>query len=247
MANIEAKRAILPKGRVGASESEKLAERVRELILTGVHERASSLPSERDLMAEFNLSRATVREALRRLEGQGLIEIRRGRNGGSFVCGPSLGAVSRSLDLFINGYQIRLADLVSARAAIEPVAAGLAARERTTAELNELFELSAECERSFGTVEAFCDVNLRWHLAIVRASHNGIFEAFMNSIAPAIHAATDLHEFDIKTRKAVVGLHWQIFNAIKERDEAAASRRMGRHVTAYHDSLSDMQLLAGTQ
>jgi GntR family transcriptional repressor for pyruvate dehydrogenase complex len=227
-----------------APVSASLASHLQNLILTGQLAFGESLPSERELMAKFDVSRATVREALRMLGAQGLIEVRRGRNGGSYVCGPSGGAVSRSLTLFIKGQEIRFIDLLAAREAIEPVAAGQAALFRTDSDLTRLEELSMACELTFGDIVRFTEVNVQWHLAVVRASHNPLFEAFMSSISSALHSATNIEDFDVQTRKAVVGTHWQIFEAIKSGDHEAARRRMARHVSAYGERLSSIDLSA---
>jgi GntR family transcriptional repressor for pyruvate dehydrogenase complex len=220
------------------SASASLAERLQELILMGGVRLGESLPSERELMTEFDVSRATVREALRVLGAQGLIEVKRGRNGGSYVCGPSGGAVSKSLNLLIQGQAIRLGDLLAAREAIEPVAAGQAAVNRTDDDIAILNQLSEACEQSVGNLQRFSKLNLDWHMAVVKASHNPLFEAFMSSISSAVQSATKRKEFDAKTRAIVAKTHWSIFDAIRKGDEEAARRRMGRHVTAYGERLS---------
>src|ERR1700747_630467 len=65
--------------------SEGLADDLRERILLGEFPEGTALPTERDLVAQTQMSRATVREALRILEGQGLISIKTGRAGGDYV------------------------------------------------------------------------------------------------------------------------------------------------------------------
>src|SRR5262245_31044202 len=82
--------------------SGKLAETLQGAILAGQYPVGTALPSERDLTVEYDVSRTTVREALRILAADGLVEVRRGRNGGSFVCGPSHKAATRSLYFLIN-------------------------------------------------------------------------------------------------------------------------------------------------
>ena len=221
------------------SASASLAEHLQNLILVGGVRLGESLPSERDLMAEFDVSRATVREALRVLGAQGLIEVKRGRNGGSYVCGPNGGAVSKSLNLLIQGQTIRFMDLLAAREAIEPVAAGQAATSRTDRDIEILHEISKACEDNVGHFPRFTKLNVDWHLAIVQASHNPLFIAFMASISSALHSATKKKkEFDLPTRLIVVKTHWQIFDAIRKGDQEAARRRMARHVSAYGERLS---------
>ena len=68
--------------------SDVLANELRERILSGEFPEGTSLPPERDMVVQTQMSRTTVREALRILEVQGLIRIRTGRSGGAFVQRP---------------------------------------------------------------------------------------------------------------------------------------------------------------
>lgn len=171
------------------------------------------------------------------LEGQGLLEVRRGRNGGSYVSNPSSHFFVQSLDLFIKGQEASLIDLLLAREAIECAAAGQAAVMHTPEQLENLRQRSVDCSEALNDVTAFVQANLEWHQALVEASNNPLFIAFMASIWPAIRTATEREEFDLRIRKIVVGIHWHIFLAVEKRDPEAARRRMTRHLSAYGDVL----------
>jgi len=232
----------LEAGSNAASVADALARTLQGAIVSGELPVGSSLPSERELMVKYSVSRTSVREALRILGAQGLLQVKRGRSGGSFITSPTPNFFARSLDLFIKGQDMRFVDLVFAREAIEPFAAAQAALFRTERELDELRSLCVRCEETLYEVARFVDVNLDWHLAVAQASHNPLFVAFITSISSALHTATELEEFDLKTRKSVVGVHWQIFNAIQQGDADAAKRRMARHVSAYGERLSSINL-----
>jgi len=227
----------------GASVADALARKLREAIVQGEISLGGSLPSERELMTKFKVSRTSVREALRVLGAQGLIQVRRGRHGGSFISSPPSHLVVQSLDLYIKGQDIRYIDLVNVREAIEPAAAAQAAIVQDEAKLKKLRQLCFDCEENLHDVPRFVQVNLDWHMAVAEASNNPLFVTFLLSISNAMHKATDLEEFDLKIRKAVVGVHWQIFEAIRKGDADAARRRMLRHLTAYGERLSSIGLL----
>jgi GntR family transcriptional repressor for pyruvate dehydrogenase complex len=214
-----------------------LARKLNEAITRGDFVVGSSLPSERELMANYHVSRATVREALRVLRSHDMIEVKRGRNGGSYISSPTSRSVIRSLDQFIGGQNFRFIDLVTVREAIEPAAAAQAAIFRSEEKLEGLRLWSVECENSLADIDRFVEANLKWHLALAEASENPLFVAFLTSIGGAMHSATAF-EFDISTRKAVVAVHWQIYNAIRDKDPEAARRRTMRHLTAYADEYS---------
>ena len=229
------------------SVANTLARKLKETIASGEFVVGTSLPSERELMIKYQVSRATVREALRVLSAQDLIQVKRGRSGGSFISSPSSGSVVRSLNQFIKGQEIRFIDLVFAREAIEPAAAAQAAISRTDEKLEALRQMCVECEQSFDDADQFVEANLKWHLALAGASGNPLFVTFLTSIYTALHAATDLEEFDLRIRKAVVGVHWQIYEAIRTGDPDAARRRMIRHLSAYSQQLSAIDLAAKQQ
>lgn len=231
-------------GARSGSVANKLAEHLREAIIQGNFVVGRSLPSEREMMTQFKVSRTTVREALRSLGAEGLVEVRRGRNGGSYVANQTSKSLSKSLDLFIQGQNIRFLDLVVARLAIEPAAAAHAALSRTEEQVEVLRLCCVECQEQRENIDGFVAANQHWHEAVAEASNNPLFVAFLKSIALAFHAATDLEVFDLVARKAVVGVHWQIFEAIHRQDADAARRRMERHLSAYSHVLSTVDLEA---
>jgi len=224
------------------SVADKLARKLQDAIDRGKFVVGSALPTERELMTKYGVSRATVREALRVLSAQGLITVKRGRSGGSFISNPPAHSVVRSLNLFIKGQDVRFIDLVLARQAIEPAAAAQAAISRTEDALEKLRLKCVECERSVRDYDRFVRANLEWHFLVAEASGNSLFVAFLTSISSALHTATSLKEFDEKTRKTVAAVHWEIFEAIKAIDPDAARRRMDRHLSAYSERLSSINL-----
>lgn len=215
-----------------------LAENLREQILDGRLHEGVVLPNERELASQAGLSRASVREALRILEVEGLIATRTGRNGGSEVVRPSISTVERSIGIFIRGQRIRFEAVLEAREAIEPQAARLAALHRTDQDWAELMRCHQRIQAQVDDIPVFLQANLDWHLGVVRAGHNELLIAFINAISQSVYAATDLHGFNsAEVRHAVVRAHQKVMDAIESGDGDAAARRMGRHVGAYVSSV----------
>src|ERR1700737_4721536 len=115
--------------------SDVLARELRERILSGELAEGTALPPERELVKQTQMSRATVREALRILEVQNLVRVRAGRAGGAFVQRPSTKSMASSVRMVIRGQKIKLADLMETREALEPFCAELAAQNRTDDDL----------------------------------------------------------------------------------------------------------------
>jgi len=126
------RQAVTPVGRISAPKAaDVLAGALRARIRSGEWPEGYALPAERDLSAETGLSRTSVREALRMLEVDGLIEIRAGRNGGARVRRPAGDEFTRQLELFIWGRNIAAEHLHDVREALEAMGAEGAARRRT--------------------------------------------------------------------------------------------------------------------
>ncbi len=227
-----------------------LAGILREKILGGYLNEGMPLPNERDLGTQAGLSRASVREALRILEGEGLIATRVGRNGGSEVVRPSSATIERSVGIFIRGQKIRLEAVFETRAALEPSSARFAALHRTEADLAEIGKCHITLKQASraGDIPAYVRANLDWHVQVVRASHNELLIAFIAAIAHSVFIATDLDGFNsIEVRNAVILAHRRVMDAIEARDGDAAERRMGRHVGAYITDVQRAQSNQGQQ
>jgi GntR family transcriptional repressor for pyruvate dehydrogenase complex len=225
---INVKRLVVPKA------SDVLAEHLRESILRGELPEGSPLPSERELGERSGLSRASVREALRILESEGLIQTRPGRNGGASVKQPTAESIARSVELFVRGHRVRLESLLESREAIEPAIARLAAVNRNDDDLARLSAAQARLTSSTHDRAAYLAANVDWHMAVALASHNEPLIGFMSAISGVIRMATELDPFDTdEVRGLTIAAHERIHAAIAAGDPAAAERRMARHVHAY--------------
>ncbi len=221
-----------------------LAGILREKILQGELPPGVDLPNERDLGVRSGLSRASVREALRILEGEGLIATRVGRNGGSAVARPSSAVIERSVGIFIRGLRIRREAVLETRAAIEPPSARFAALHRSDTDLEEMAKCHAKLRQASEAedIPGYVRANLDWHVQVVRASHNELLIAFISAVSQSVYADTDVEGFNsVVVRNAVIRAHAQVMAAIKAGDGDAAARRMERHVAAYIADVKNTQ------
>lgn len=214
--------------------SDVLADRLREMILDEGLPEGTPLPTERELVAQSGLSRGSVREALRVLETEGLIVTKAGRNGGSAIRRPSRESISRSFELFLRSHGVRFDALIEARELVEPAAARLAALHRTDEDIAELKQIHRELESISDNAAKFAKVNLKWHLAVVKASKNELLITFIGAISRPIYAATEYQSLNTEElRREVLRVHGRVLDAIIEGDGDAAYRRMQRHINAY--------------
>ncbi len=218
-----------------------LADDLRERILRGDFPEGTALPPERELVNQTRMSRATIREALRILEVQGLVRVKTGRAGGAYVSRPGQDSMADSVDLLIRARRIRIPALLETREAIEPFCAQLAAKHRTDEDLGRL-EAANEAMAASGTLAEFLQANVDWHVAVAVAGRNELLTGFMRALARGIYAATDNQGFvDDDVRMTTLRAHRAVTKAIQAKDPDAAGRRMSRHVHSYAEAVMDVE------
>jgi GntR family transcriptional repressor for pyruvate dehydrogenase complex len=183
---------IAPQATSGAVRSPKTAELVaqtlRKMIVDGHLKDGDFLPYEADLMTHFQVSRPTLREAVRVLESDRLVEVRRGSRTGAKVRVPGAEVVARPGALLLAISGTTLADVMTARIGIEPYAARLLAEHGSIeahAELRQLVD-QIPLAREAGTLaQASADL----HRRMVELSGN----ATLGMIAGMLHEISEKH------------------------------------------------------
>ncbi len=209
-----------------------VARKLLDELVAGRFVVGDRLPAERELALQYNVSRATVREAVIALEVQGMVEVRVGS--GAYVC--RLPGQNDN-----PGFNITAFELSEARLLLEGEAAALAATQITQSELGELAALVEDIERENRNPHGTEKADRAFHLAIARATRNSaIYEAVerlwdLRSTSPECAL---LHE---KARSAnikpVVDEHTAVLDALRNQDPKAARSAMRAHLAAVLDSL----------
>ncbi|MFP4259240.1 MAG: FadR/GntR family transcriptional regulator, partial [Desulfovermiculus sp.] len=155
-----------------------VVDQIQEAILSRKLKPGDVLPSERELKDMLQVSRGTLREALRVLEQKGLIHIKLGVGGGAVVQDASFGPVSESLALLIRHQRVSLAHLAEFRAGMEGEAAAHAAKRITPSEASQLQDLVAQAEakaqQGRGQTQAFLKIDKDVHLTLAAITRNPI-------------------------------------------------------------------------
>ena len=158
--------------------AELVAAHLRAEIVGGTRAFGATLPVERELVEAYGVSRPTLREALRILETEGLLEVTRGAKGGARVIGPSLTLASHAVGMLLQAQHTSLADVQAARQIIEPPAARMVAERHCADDLAAL-GWALEAERvSVGTPE-FPFAAMRFHELLIERSGNNTLSAFL--------------------------------------------------------------------
>lgn len=227
----------------GAVRSPKTAELVartlRRMVVDGQLKDGDFLPHEAELISHFGVSRPTLREAVRVLESERLVEVRRGSRTGARVRVPGPEIVARPAALLLALSGTTLADVMTARTAIEPPAANMLAENGTAEAHDELRRLVDAVPAAWeaGTLAA---ASAQLHRRMVELSGNatlGIIAGMLHEIgerhtAAAISGATG----DKKMAKAeYMRLHKsyvRLANLVEARKGDAAEAHWRRHMEA---------------
>jgi len=164
----------------------EVADQIEEGIVSGLLKPGEKLPAERELVGQFDISRRTLREALRILEQKGLIEIKIGSRGGTFVRDLTTDPISDSLALLIRSKKISLRELAEFRLDIESLVARRAAQQATRQDVDSLKDLLVEGESILASNQfnwkAFMEVDQRLHLALAQIARNSIHEFILKTV-----------------------------------------------------------------
>jgi GntR family transcriptional regulator, transcriptional repressor for pyruvate dehydrogenase complex len=212
------------------SKAEHVAQHLLDRIITAGLTPGSSFGTESDLLKQFDVSRPTLRESLRILESQGVLELRPGPGGGIVVKKPSIDILAHGLSVFLRLHDVPFIAVLKAREAIEPALAAEAALNGTEQDFTQL-EQSIERMSKIKAQQAFIEENRIFHSIIARASGNKVLETFWSTIS--ILATGEHHgvRYSVGNQQHVIEAHESILHACRNRDSKAAAAKMEAHVT----------------
>ena len=218
---------------------EDVANHITERIRTEQWRAGQRLPPETELAKEFDVSRSTVREAVRSLQIAGLLRSRAGS--GTFVTENAPMILQTRELAAVMGDREHLQDLVRARYILEPQMAALAAKEATSEEklhLRFLVERMAEKKDRFSLMTA----GHAFHMELARMSHNVVLEGFYQSAASQLRSMRMLESLTEEIYRDGIEEHRRIAEAVEAGDAAEAKKAMKDHLKKdYGISLCDTE------
>jgi len=207
-----------------------IAQQVRDAVLSGKLAVGDRLPPEKDLIAQFGYSRAIVREGLRLLEAEGLVVLQAGRNGGAVVHSPNPERLGVNLDLILRLQRTTVRDVHDAQRLIEPLIIQQAIAHATRDDIARVRETITAIEQNPTDVELVREQSNRFHSLLGDCTHNNvlaIIAGLIRQIVLGMRYAGTREEALVIARA-----HRRILQAVEARDEAAAVRRVMRHINA---------------
>jgi GntR family transcriptional repressor for pyruvate dehydrogenase complex len=199
---------VVPRMRI----SDQIRDELKRMILEGELKRGVKLPTEEHLAGQLKVSKVSVREALRNLETDGLIEKRRGARGGSFVAHPGTEKMGEWVINYFRIGMITPEELVDFRQTLEPALVALAAERRTDKDLRAIKSVIDEIEKGIRRGKASTPKAVEFHRLIGEACHNRLISMVMEALVKVfeeilakIPLTLEDAKYDLKHCKKIYG------------------------------------------
>jgi GntR family transcriptional repressor for pyruvate dehydrogenase complex len=214
---------------------DKLARQIRGTIQSGNYRRGDRLPPIVEMAKRFEVGQPSIREALKKLEAMGVVQIRHGS--GVFVTRSEEVLVLASPDYAGTVTKKLLLDLIRARIPIEIQSVADCVKNASPEHVLELKRILASAGKHLDDDEVLNSVNMDFHGKIAEASGNSVTAQLL----------AVLHEIFTEEQRLILGIfgsreddhkdHVQILKAIEDRDEALAVERMRSHLESVHAAI----------
>ena len=209
---------------------EDIVQEFHSLIRQGVLQHGARLPSERMLAEQFNVSRSSVREAIRSLELQGLVVSRRGS--GTFINTEAIETVVALIASTLSAGNETLKEIFEVRHLLEPQIAAVAATRAGQDEVQRLAEILEEQQQQLERGETGVDADTAFHFALASATHNSALVKVVSAVEDILHRSRDRSLQEAGRAKRSLASHHQILEKIRCGDAEGAREAMEYHLTS---------------
>ena len=217
-----------------ASLVDGVCEQLAELIRGGSFDEESRLPAERLLAEQLGVSRTVVREATKRLEQQGMLEIQHGT--GIKIVDKLHKPLNAALNILVPDEKDRMTQLGEVRLALEPENARHAAQRASVTEREALIV----CQKRFASAESSeeqVEADMEFHCLLADASGNRIASLLIQSLSELLHASLNLGYSQV-TKEQAVESHAAVLSAVLKGDGNAAAEAMKEHLLNSREDLN---------
>jgi DNA-binding FadR family transcriptional regulator len=234
--SVTAPRSAQPQSRAASI----IAAQLRRRIIRGELTEGDVLPSESELLAEFGVSRPTLREAIRVLESESLVVVKRGSRGGIEVSVPRTETAAHYAGLLLEYRHATTADVFAAAAAIEAPCVAMLARKRTAADLKRL-QASVDSEREArDNPRLLLELQNEFHRMVIDMAGNQTLKVLSDVLRHIIEIATQRYITDpafggddkVPAATAGTRTHNKVVELIAAKDASGAEALWRKHILA---------------
>ena len=215
-------------------------DKIKEAFLNGELKPGDKLPPERELASHYNVSRTSIREALRVLEINGIIEARQG--GGTYIRSSETQSLIEKLSAIIFKVDDNfIFEMLEVRLVIESECAFLAAQRATSVDLEKIRICLDEMAKAGNDEELGLLADMKFHECVAHASRNSIFAALIQTLSEQLRdtiRTTRNHRFvRVGNFEDTLNEHKEIFLAIALNDAQKAKQLMKEHITRIREEM----------
>lgn len=214
----------------------RIADRIVTAIALGEFVPGQRLPAERDLAAQLGVSRTTLRDALARVAALGVLDVRRGRTGGTFVREAWGSRSAKAVRQILEPQWAALEQVMDMRHLVEALVARTAAERRTADDRREIKAALGAYERAEELRDAQ-EADVRLHHAVARATHNDELLALREHLFDQVSLGFAVEPFTRDIYELALPQHRDLATAVVDGDEDVAWRIGREHFTITDDAL----------
>ena len=215
---------------------EAVCDRIREQLMSGELKPGDRLPGDRELAERFGIGRAAARDALRSLEVSGVVEARKGVNGGFYIRNAASIGLAQTVQDMVSLAQASIESVTEARIEITCVAIRLACARATDKELDAIQEdidIHADLFK-VGHGSRNTQSVIQFYRLIAQATHNPLIVMMVDALSEVYRGL--LARVDPRPNKDIMVVRQRVLDLMRRRDAQAASEAMAEHlrrVSAY--------------
>lgn len=216
---------------------EAIVSQVKEAVFRRALKPGDRLPSEKEMIRMFGVSNMAVREAMRTLEQQGLIQVKKGNRGGCFISEVNHGGLTSFFSLAVVQGKVRLNDLTEIRLLVEPELARLAALKGNEDDVRALEKMHQQAGQLIASGSPVSGASIDFHGTLALASGNHMAVMLVGSFRDLLLGLMSARTESKKAQLEVQRHHARIIEAVKKKDAAKARDEMRQHILWLHSRL----------
>jgi len=223
----------------GKQAHEKIVAQIKDAIFSGTFKPGERIPSERELADTFRTSRVTVRSAILTLRNNGIVTVRKGMGGGTFVSKDlDEGEITDLLRDIIKWKNIGIRDVLEVRGILEPQIAYLAAVDPSPRQIRDIWDSIEELEASFASKRTFQSRDENFHKALAAAADNPLLSVFQASLIELLFKFISTIPWTEEEKRNITFHHRKIAEKVEAKEPKSARKAMIEHIQDMRSLLS---------
>ena len=210
-----------------------VAQRIVKEISRKRYPPGTRLRPEREMLAQYNVGRGTLRESLRFLEMNGVLTVKPGPGGGPIVASPDAQDLAGTLGLFLEINRTSFGAILEVREILEPAIARMAVVHGSDEQLDLIGESVGAMAADLDDLDLYLEENERFHALVAEAAGNPVFSMLIGSLNCITDGSRVGVGHPLERRRHVLNAHRRIYDALASRDPDGAQEAMLHHTHAF--------------